>query len=112
MAQRDEKVLADRNGLMIAALNRTDDIFAETDWIAAAVSAYKFVLVEMDSRDLLLHSWRAGQAQHPPIIEDSANMVGSPLTLHEATSEDAYMAQAKAWAKVTNLHHWDGIHHG
>ena len=96
MAQRDEKVLVDRNGLMIAALDRTDDIFAETDWIAAAVSAYKFVLAEMDSRDLLLHSWRAGQAQHPPIIEDSANMVGSPLTLHEATSEDAYMAQAKA----------------
>jgi uncharacterized protein len=101
--QRAEKVLADWNGLVITALARAGDIFAEPDWIAAAASAYKFVLAEMAGGDRLFHSWCAGRAQHPAVIEDYANMAGG---------EGAYLAQAEAWAKVANLHHWDGIHHG
>ena len=110
--QRDEKVLADWNGLMITALARAGDIFAESDWIAAAVSAYKFVLAEMADGNRLFHSWCAGRAQHPAVIEDYANMASGALALHEATGGGAYLAQAEAWVKVANLHHWDGIHHG
>ena len=54
--QRSEKVLADWSGLMIAVLARAGDIFAEPDWIAVAVSAYKFVLAEMADGDRLFHS--------------------------------------------------------
>ena len=68
---------------MFTALARAGDIFAEPDWIAAAVSTYKFVLAEMAAGDRLFHSWCAGRAQHPAVIEDYANMASGALALHE-----------------------------
>ena len=79
--QRDKKVLAEWSSLMVTALARAGDIFAEPDWIAAAVSAYKFVLAEMADGDRLFHSWCAGWARHPAVIEDYTNMAGGALAL-------------------------------
>ena len=45
----DDKVLADWNGLMIAALANASAVFQRDDWLAAAVRAWRFVM-DADAR--------------------------------------------------------------
>ena len=45
----DDKVLADWNGLMIAALANAADAFDRSDWLAAAIAAFNFVSTRMTS---------------------------------------------------------------
>ena len=48
---RDDKVLADWNGLAIAALARAGGVFGRPDWLArAGAGAADFVLAEMAGR--------------------------------------------------------------
>jgi uncharacterized protein YyaL (SSP411 family) len=63
---RDDKVLADWNGLAIAALARAGTVLGRDDWVAAAVTAFEFVCTAMTQGDSpgddrLVHSFRAGQ---------------------------------------------------
>ncbi len=45
----DDKVLADWNGLMIAALAKAADAFDRPDWLAAAEQAFDFIRTRMTS---------------------------------------------------------------
>jgi uncharacterized protein len=103
----DDKVLADWNGLMIAALARAGDIFGETGWLDAARSAFAFVREQMTKDGRLLHSWREGRARHPATLDDYANMARAALMLAEATGEKSYIASAEAWVEVLDRHYWD-----
>src|SRR5262245_55093901 len=61
----DDKVLADWNGLMIAALANAAAVFERDDWFNAATRAYRFVMDEMrDAEGRLFHSHRAGKRLH------------------------------------------------
>jgi uncharacterized protein YyaL (SSP411 family) len=105
--ERDDKVLADWNGLMIAALVRAADSFGRPDWCAAAIDAYRFVTTRMMTGDhRLAHSWRLDRAQ-PGILDDYADMARAALCLQEATGDDAYLAQARAWIAVLDRHFAD-----
>jgi len=104
---RDDKVLADWNGLMIAALARAALVFDAPDWLAAAQAAYGFVTTAMADGERLLHSWCAGRAAHAGVLEDYANMIRAALHLNEVTGEAAYLEQAEAWCAVADRHHWD-----
>src|SRR6266403_728722 len=57
----DDKVLADWNGLMIAALAHSAAAFDAPDWIELARTAFDFVARSMTQDDRLGHSWRAGR---------------------------------------------------
>ncbi|HUN51617.1 MAG TPA: thioredoxin domain-containing protein [Candidatus Sulfotelmatobacter sp.] len=108
----DDKVLADWNGLMIAALANAGAAFAEPGWIAAAERAFGFVLGYMTERGRLRHAWRHGQLKHAALLDDYANMARAALALHEATGTDDYLAQARAWVAVLDRHYWDTAHGG
>ncbi len=63
---RDDKVLGDWNGLMIAALARAGFAFEHPDWIALARSAYDGVLKLLTAEDgRLRHSYRQGRRRTP-----------------------------------------------
>jgi uncharacterized protein YyaL (SSP411 family) len=105
---RDDKVLADWNGLTIAALANAGLVFARPAWIALARDAFAFVETCMTGPDgRLLHSWRAGLARHPASVDDYANLCRAALTLHEATGEDGFLAQARAWIEILDPDYWD-----
>src|SRR5262249_28211930 len=57
----DDKVLADWNGLMIAALASAGALLDEREWIAVAARAFAFVAREMTRGERLGHSWREGR---------------------------------------------------
>jgi uncharacterized protein len=108
----DDKVLADWNGLMIAALANAGAVFAEPSWIEAAERAFAFVRERMSEGDRLRHSWRLGRARHPATLDDYAEMSRAALALLEATSKRSYLEQARTWLAVLDRHFWDGANGG
>ena len=61
----DDKVLADWNGLMIAALANGGVLLNEPEWIRMAARAFRFVAGAMTRGYRLGHSWRAGRLHVP-----------------------------------------------
>ncbi|WP_340116361.1 thioredoxin domain-containing protein [Pelagibius sp. 7325] len=108
----DDKVLADWNGLMIAALAEAAPVFGESDWLTAAETAFAFVRDTMQRDGRLHHSWRHGTLKHPATLDDYANMAAAALALHEATGEADYLTQAEAWVEVLDRHYWDAENGG
>ncbi len=103
----DDKVLADWNGLMIAALARAAPVFGEPAWLAAAETAFAFVVENMTEDGRLKHSWRHGRLAHPATLDDYAQMCEAALALAEATGARGYLDQAEAWTQVLDRHYWD-----
>ncbi len=93
----DDKVLADWNGLMIAALVNAGLVFDESSWLALAARAFDFVAGAMTRGDRLGHSWRDGKLKFPGLASDFAAMVRAALALYEATGQRSYLDQALAW---------------
>jgi uncharacterized protein YyaL (SSP411 family) len=108
----DDKVLADWNGLMIAALANAADAFDQPDWLAAAERAYHFVSIRMTVGGRLLHAFRQGQAKAPASAADYANMIAAALTLANVTGNAAYVANGLAWTDVLDRHYWSADMHG
>jgi hypothetical protein len=102
----DDKVLADWNGLMIAALARAARAIGRPEWLGLATRAYRFVVAQMSCGDRLMHAWRAGKAKAPGNAGDYANMILAAIRLYEATAEARYLADAERWAAVLERHHW------
>ncbi|MFL5268586.1 MAG: thioredoxin domain-containing protein [Stellaceae bacterium] len=104
----DDKVLADWNGLMIAAVANAGLVFERPDWLELARRAFDFIREQMTGPDgRLLHSWRAGRARHPATVDDYANLCRAALALHEATGEGKFLTQALNWESLLERHYWD-----
>ena len=104
----DDKVLADWNGLMIAAIANAGIVFEHPAWIEMAQSAFDFILRQMTAPDgRLSHSWRAGHARHPASVDDYANLCRAALALHEATGSEYLLTQVRNWVAILDRHYWD-----
>jgi uncharacterized protein YyaL (SSP411 family) len=103
----DDKVLADWNGLMIAALAFAGASLGRAEWIGLARAAFAFVTTTMSNGGRLAHSWRAGKSVYPGLASDYAAMIKAALALHGATGEAPWLTRAEALAAVVRAHHWD-----
>jgi uncharacterized protein YyaL (SSP411 family) len=103
----DDKVLADWNGLMIAALAEAGFAFAERAWVDAARRAFDFISANMADGDRLTHSYRLGRAGEVAFLDDYANMARAALALYEVDGEARDLARARAWTAVCDAHYWD-----
>ena len=101
----DDKVLADWNGLMIAALVNAGLVFEEPHWLEMAARAFLFVDAKMTHGDRLGHSWRADKLLVPGLASDHAAMIRAALALHEATGEHAHLERALAWQATLDRHY-------
>ncbi|MDZ4381077.1 MAG: thioredoxin domain-containing protein [Parvibaculum sp.] len=108
----DDKVLADWNGLMIAALARAGATFGESAWVGMAASAFRFVMETMRVEGRLHHAWRAGKLQHIAMADDLANMADAAIALAEATGDEAYVAAAASLAAELDAHYRDEANGG
>ena len=102
---RDDKVLADWNGLMIAALVNAGLAFDEPLWVEMAARAFLFIDAKMSHGDRLGHSWRAGKLVVPGLASDHAAMIRAALALYEATDEHAYLERALNWQATLDRHY-------
>jgi uncharacterized protein YyaL (SSP411 family) len=93
----DDKILADWNGLMIAALVNAGLALDEPSWLQIAARAFLFVDSKLGRGDRLGHSWRDGRLLFPGLASDHAAMIRAALALHEATGEAGYLERALDW---------------
>ncbi|HEU5273785.1 MAG TPA: thioredoxin domain-containing protein [Xanthobacteraceae bacterium] len=103
----DDKVLADWNGLMIAALVNAGVLLNEPAWIAMARRAFDCIARQMTRGDRLGHSWREGRLLFPGLSSDFAAMIRAALALYEATGEGAFLERAVAWQTELEGHYAD-----
>lgn len=101
----DDKVLADWNGLMIAALANAGTLLGEPDWIARARRAFDFIAGAMTRGDRLGHSWREGRLLFPGLASDFAAMIRAALALFEATADPGLLDRAVAWQNAFDRHY-------
>ena len=93
---RDDKVLADWNGLAIAALCRAAAVFARPDWIALAENAFAFIVTHMAASDgRIQHAWRLRRVAAAGLLEDQAAMARAALALYETTGTATYLDRAR-----------------
>jgi uncharacterized protein len=96
----DDKILADWNGLMIAALGNAGLMLDQPSWIDMAVRAYDFIADAMSCGDRLGHSWREGKLKFPGLASDFTGMIRAALALYEATGQRAYLDRALDWQRA------------
>jgi uncharacterized protein YyaL (SSP411 family) len=103
----DDKVLADWNGLMIAALVNAARVFDRPDWLTLARRAFDAIVAGMSTADgRLYHASRAGQAKAPATASDYAAMIWAALRLYAASGNSADLDRAAAWTLILDRHYW------
>jgi hypothetical protein len=107
---RDDKVLADWNGLAICGLVRAAAVFNRPDWLSRAAKACDFILRELAGPDgRVQHAWRQDRVTAAGLLDDQANIARAALALHEATGDPARLDQAIRLAEATIADFSDGV---
>ncbi len=96
----DDKVLADWNGLMIAALAEASRMLDEPSWLEMAERAFAFIARTMTKGDRLGHSFRDGKLKFPGLASDFAAMIRAALAIYESTGAKKYIDQALTWQRA------------
>ncbi len=104
---KDDKILADWNGLMAASLARAGRVFGENRYIDAAERSVSFVLESMDKKGRLQHRWRDGELTVPAFLDDHVFVIWALLELYDATMDPAHLADAIELQKRTDELFWD-----
>ena len=105
---KDDKILTDWNGLMIAALAKGAQAFDKPRYAEAAQPAADFVLKNMRKPDgRLLHRYRDGQAGIAANLDDYAFLIWGLIELYEAIFDVSYLKVALELNNAMLKHFWD-----
>jgi uncharacterized protein YyaL (SSP411 family) len=105
---KDDKILADWNGLMIAALAKAAQVCDEPTYVEAAKNAAHFILNNMlDADGRLLHRYREGQSAIPAYADDYTFLIWGLIELYETTFEANHLQTALSLTNDLIKHYWD-----
>ena len=105
---KDDKILADWNGLLIAAFAKGARVFDKPDYAEAAKKAMDFILKSMRKPDgRLLHRYRDGEAAITAYLDDYAFFIWGMMELYETTFEVRYLQAALELNADLLKHFWD-----
>ncbi|SVB06237.1 uncharacterized protein METZ01_LOCUS159091, partial [marine metagenome] len=91
----DDKVLTSWNGLMISAMAKTGRVLEDTNRIAKAEKAMKFILSTLKTPEgKLLRRFRDGEARYDGYLFDYSSIAVACLELYEATYDTKYILEA------------------
>jgi uncharacterized protein YyaL (SSP411 family) len=107
---KDDKILADWNGLMIAALAKAGRVLDEPSYTEAAKRAANFVFTQMqDVKGRLFHRYRDNEAKILAFLDDYAFMIWGLLELYETTLELEYLQKTVELNTELLAHFWDDV---
>jgi uncharacterized protein YyaL (SSP411 family) len=105
---KDDKILTDWNGLMIAALAKGAQAFDEPEYAQAACRAADFILGNMRKADgRLWHRYRDGQAGIEANLDDYAFLVWGLIELYEAIFKARHLGVALELTGDMVRHFWN-----
>ncbi|UCE74605.1 MAG: thioredoxin domain-containing protein [Methanomassiliicoccales archaeon] len=110
---KDDKILTDWNGLMIAAFAKAGSVFYNSDFIETAKKSADFILTNMvEDNKALYHRFRDKEAAIDGFLDDYAFLVWGLSQLYESTFDVKYLSYAIEFTKYMIKHFWDEIHGG
>ncbi len=110
---KDDKILTDWNGLMIAAFARGFQTFGEEKYLQAAEKAADLILRRLYSPDKrLLHRYRDGKSGISGNADDYAFLIHGLIELYEAGFKLKYLKAALCLNREFLEHFWDPIQGG
>jgi hypothetical protein len=110
---KDDKVLTDWNGLMIAALAKGFQVFGDEKYLKAAERAADFILKSLYSPDIrLLHRYREGKSGISGTADDYSFLIHGLIELYEAGFKLNYLKAALCLNREFLEHFWDPIQGG
>jgi uncharacterized protein YyaL (SSP411 family) len=109
---KDDKVLTDWNGLMIAALAKAGATFEEQRYVKAAQTAADFLLNNMQQDWTLYHRFAKEERAVEGLLDDYAFLVFGLIELYEATFEEKYLQAAVKLTKDMVTKFWDSQNGG
>lgn len=110
---RDDKVLTDWNGLMIAALARAAQVTENRRYLQAAGRAADFVLTKLRTQDgRLVKRYRNGESGLPAHLDDYAMVTWGLIELYEAGLEIRHLEEAVRLQELTIAEFWDSTSGG
>jgi len=105
---KDDKILTDWNGLMIAALAKGAQAFDKPEYAEVACRTADFILGNMRKPDgRLWHRYRDGQAGVEANLDDYAFLVWGLIELYEAIFDARYLEVALELTNDMVRHFWD-----
>jgi uncharacterized protein YyaL (SSP411 family) len=110
---KDDKVLTDWNGLLIAALAKGAQAFSEEQYYIAAKRAADFILSELRAPNSgLLHRYRDGESAINGFINDYIFLIWGLIELYEANFESKYLETALELTDIIINKFWDNTNGG
>jgi len=105
--ERDEKILASWNGLMLASLAEAACVLDRQDYLDTAIANASFLINSMMVNDYLKHTYKDGKAKIDAYLGDYAMVIDGLLTLHQATFSGEQLRQTIWLAEVMISQFWD-----
>ena len=110
---RDEKILTDWNGFMIAALAKAGAALGDDEFIETAETAIAYVLGQMSDEDgRLYHSKKQGNGGVAGFLDDYVYILWALFELYQATFKTKYLETARVLINHTISHFWDSEKRG
>jgi len=107
---RDEKILTDWNGLMIAALARASLVLDKPQYLHSAESAFEFITEQMmTDNQRLIHSFAGGRRGSDGFLDDYAFLIWGTLELYNATLNSEYLQFAVDLQRELDMHFADQL---
>ncbi|MBT0160849.1 thioredoxin domain-containing protein [Candidatus Bathyarchaeota archaeon A05DMB-2] len=105
---KDDKILADWNGLMIAALARASQAFGEQKYLQSAVRAADFALENMrNSQHVLLHRYVKGESAVEGFLDDYAFLAWGLIEVYEANFDERHLNASVELTEAMIARFWD-----
>jgi uncharacterized protein YyaL (SSP411 family) len=105
---KDDKILTDWNGMIIAALARASQVLDEPKYLDAAIKAAEFFLERMKTQNnLLFHRYAKGEKAVFGFLDDYAYLVFGLIELYEASFEEEFLQTALDLTQTMISLFWD-----
>ena len=109
---KDDKILTDWNGLMIASLSKSSQVFKEKKYSDSAKEAADFILENLCSNGRLMHRYRDEEAGVTANLDDYSFFIWGLLELYTAVFDIKYLKAAIELNETLLEHFWDEVDGG
>jgi uncharacterized protein YyaL (SSP411 family) len=105
---KDDKILVDWNGLMIAALARASQVLRQPRYLQTAKATADFLLKELRTPEgRLLHRYAKGEAAVGGFLDDYACLCYGLIEMYEAGFEEKYLQASIELTNIMLEEFWD-----